>query len=204
MAKLTPALLNGLIFDLMQPMAYFAALADNSKYVTSNCIENGYNLYYAVWRRWWLSGWSFQAELMSGRSWAGLLKSECWCLILMGWKKPLWIWPETSLAFLSSEANCQMCGDNPIWTLTGFALRYGVWQTPASKYATGLSCFHVFANITTNDTVVTWVMRGRNMVMSERWIQKDKVKGWWNVQDFFCQLTLLLLFPLGLCPVSCV
>ena len=35
MAKLTPALLKGLTFfwDLMQPMAYFAAVAGNSKYV---------------------------------------------------------------------------------------------------------------------------------------------------------------------------
>lgn len=32
MAKLTPALLNALIFDLMQLMAYFATLTENSKY----------------------------------------------------------------------------------------------------------------------------------------------------------------------------
>lgn len=49
MAKLTPALLNGLIFDLMQLVAYFAALSDTTKYVTSNYTVNGYNLYYGIW-----------------------------------------------------------------------------------------------------------------------------------------------------------
>lgn len=170
MAKLTPALLHSLIFDLMQLMAYFTASADNSKYLTSDCIVNGHNLYCAEW----LSGWYFQTASGYCHSQA-LLMSECWCLIL---------WVEKSWSEMKFSFFCQV---KPTVTCV-VMIWYELWLTlhevtvpdkliHLKKQSVMFTCKHCFST----NTVLTWLMKDWNMVMSERYrnIKVDEV-------CFFC------------------